>query len=78
MKYKMISEWKQIKSSQGQIVERYTADVENKGRFAEIIKTIDRSDGQVSYYGPRGGRMRAAQVKELEAQRVDALSQERT
>jgi hypothetical protein len=58
MKYRIISEWIADPQDQGQIVEKSTAYAERPGgSICKITRTVDRSDGEVKYYGPRGGRI---------------------
>ena len=65
MKYRLTSEWTVAPEDQGQIVERSTAYAEIPGgAIVEIERTVDRSDGEVCFYGPRGGRIPAQSIIE--------------
>ncbi|HXK36371.1 MAG TPA: hypothetical protein VJ553_02220 [Candidatus Paceibacterota bacterium] len=66
-KYRVVSEWTVAPANQGQIVERATAYAEGPGGMVvRITRTVDRSDGQVCYYGPRGGKIPVGSVIESE------------
>jgi hypothetical protein len=65
MKYKIVLEWRKA-SHLNEPIERYIALAErSNGKITKITKTIDRSSGLISYYGPRGGKIQASEIEEL-------------
>jgi hypothetical protein len=64
MKYRVVSEWTVAPEDQGQIVEKYTAYAERPGgSVCTIERTVDTSDGEVKYYGPRGGEISPSDIE---------------
>jgi hypothetical protein len=64
MKYRVVSEWIVAPEDRGQIVERATAYAARPGGLVcTIERTVDRSDGEVKYYGPRGGKIAPSDIE---------------